>query len=490
MWPISFTLPDPVPPAASALLPLARFAGGYDQTPVPTTSEVSGGRLVASRALQESGSLLVPWPVESGVVVTSTATIRERAEPYNLLVELARGKLNQVRCQTADWTEMGLRLPKEYVAQLSSLTRLFGTAVLSQDSPEAAEVAGRVIQQAHVLASKLVSVYIEQLFATRLHETGKLTTRFAARSAVAPSADYRAAFNASQVSFRWKDVEPHEAKYDWAASDQAVSAAIAAGGPITGGPVIDLTPGLMPDWAAGWKGDLPTLAAFTCDFLETVVRRYKGQIRRWVVVAGANQSDALGLSDDDRFRLVARLFEAASQVDSKLELVLSIAQPWGDYLTHEEQTITPLAFADDLSRLGVKLSAVELELRAGVVPRGSQPRDLLETSRMLDLFSVLGLPLEVVLSCPSSAAADLMAVGGQGVWEHGWPSGPTEDTQHEWGATTAALALCKPHVRAVTWDHWTDAAAHLTPHGGLVDAAGNPKHLLGRLRALRSTVLA
>ena len=495
MWPISFTLPETVPPAASATLSLARFAGGYDQTHVPTTIEIRDGLLIASRRPQESGSLLVPWPIDGlGLVLTATATIRDRAQPYNLLVELARGKLNQVRCQSADWTEMGLRLPGDFVAQLSSLTRLFGTAVHTDSSAEASAISERVLQQSHTLAARLVQIYIEQLFATRLHEGAKLTTRFAARSTAAPfpshAAEYRGTFNAAQVAIRWRDIEPLEGRYEWAATDQAVSAAVAAGVPITGGPVIDLTSDYLPAWASVWGGDLLTLAAFMCDFLETVVRRYKAHVRRWVVVAGANQSDALDITDDDRFRLVARLFEAAAHVDPKLELVLSIAQPWGDYMGSEDQTITPLAFADDLSRVGVKLSAVEIELRPGVLPRGSLPRDLLETSRTLDLFSVLGLPVEVVLSCPSSAAPDANAVGGQSVWEQGWPAGPSAEHQAAWGAAFAALALCKPHVRAVTWDHWSDTTPHLTPNGGIIDAGGSPKALLARLRGLRVTYLA
>ena len=41
----------------------------------------------------------------------------------------------------------------------------------------------------------------------------------------------------------------------------------------------------------------------------------------------------------------------------------------------------------------------------GVTPRGSYCRDLLETSRILDLYALLGLPLRVTLGYPSSAAA-------------------------------------------------------------------------------------
>ena len=219
---------------------------------------------------------------------------------------------------------------------------------------------------------------------------------------------------------------------------------------------------------AGWEGDLPTLAAFMCDFLETVIGRYKGDIRRWVVCAGFNQTDALGLDDDDRLRLAFRLFEAAAQIDPNLELVLSVAQPWGDYLVNENQTISPLTFPDDMIRAGLQVSAVELEIRDGIVPRGSLPRDLLDTSRVLNLFGLLGVPIEVVLSLPSSNEADPQAaVHGQSVWLPAYRAGLSPEGQAEWGASFAALALCTPHVRAVTWDHWSDAEPHLTPSGGL-----------------------
>ena len=69
-------------------------------------------------------------------------------------------------------------------------------------------------------------------------------------------------------------------------------------------------------------------------------------------------------------------------------------------------------------------------------------------------------------------------------------TGPTPELQAEWGSAFAALALCKPHVRAVTWDHWSDADPHMMPHGGLLDTAGRPKPLLAGLRALRNAHLA
>ena len=57
---------------------------------------------------------------------------------------------------------------------------------------------------------------------------------------------------------------------------------------------------MVPAWAEGWHGDLQTLAAFMCDFLETLIGRYREHVRRWVVCAGFNHADGAGLSDDDR----------------------------------------------------------------------------------------------------------------------------------------------------------------------------------------------
>jgi hypothetical protein len=505
MGSMTFLLPNPVPPAAEAAVRRACFAGGYDLTPVPTRVDIDGQRLVVSRSISESGYLLVPWPVEPfGHYVTTTATLRERPEPYSLLVELARGKLNQVRTQTAEWTDLGLHTPPEFDRALEGATRLFGTAVLAQPranpdpfavtggvqpSPESDAAAAQVLGQSYALADALVRMYTEQVFATRHQEEGRLATHLSARLArpAGPlEAEYRQAFNAVQLGLVWRDIEPVESQYNWAPADAIVASARAAGMPVTAGPIIDISPGMLPDWAAGWNGDLPTLAAFMCDFLETVIGRYKNDVRRWVVCAGFNHADGLGLPDDDRLRLAARLFEAAAHIDPELDLILSVAQPWGDYLVHDDQTISPLAYADDLIRTGLRVSAVELELRTGCLPRGSLPRDLLDTSRVIDLFGMLALPVEIVLSRPSSARPDPMAQVQRQVIGDWWRTGPSADGQADWGAAFAALALCKPHVRSVTWDHWSDIDSHMTPAGGLIDANGRGKPLLGRLRSLRA----
>jgi hypothetical protein len=498
MGSISFLLPDPIPPVAERTLSKACFAVCYDfvpmPTPMPTELIFENNRLIVNRELNESGNLLVPWPIEPfGTLIASTSTLRESDEPYRLLIELARGKINQVRMQSAEWHGIGLQFPEGFEVEMATTTRLFAKAVLSNDSGEADRLATEVLTHSFRLADTLTRAFMTQMFDTRHQEDGLLDVRLAARYTgdIRDSiSEYSRSFNAAQIAFHWRDVEPEESRYEWTELDRAISIARDSELPITAGPVIDLAPGLLPSWAAGWEGDLPTLAAFMCDYLETVIGRYKSDVRRWVVCAGFNHADALGLDDDQRLRLALRLFEAAAQIDPDIELILSIAQPWGDYLVDENLTISPLTFPDDLIRAGARLAVVELEIRKGNTVRSSWPHDLLDTSRMVNLYGLLGVPIEVVLSHPSSVEGDPASlVLEQSPWIPTGLSDSTLENQAEWGSTIAAMALCMPHVRAVTWDHWSDAIPHLSPNGGLLDHQGRPKPLLSRLRTLRTAHL-
>jgi hypothetical protein len=356
---------------------------------------VNPDRLILTREQNESGYLVIPWPVEPfGTLVVSSTTLRERDEPYRLVLELARGKLNQVRTQAAEWQNLGVLTGSDFKLAVTETTRMFGRAALAPTPAESDALASRVLEKAHGLADRLVRDYIEHTLATRHAAEGPLDARLSARYARAPIGaafgEFERTFTAANVCFRWRDVEPAAGQYEWEEADAAVAAAQAAGLPVTIGPVVDLAPGMLPGWAAAFQADLPAMATCMCDYLETAVSRYRGDVRRWIVCAGFNHADAFGLCDDDRLRLAFRLFEAAAQVDPNIELILSVAQPWGDYQVSEDQTISPVTFPDDLIRAGVRLKAVELELRIGGRPRGSLPRDLLDTARIRSSGKVTG----------------------------------------------------------------------------------------------------
>ncbi len=143
-------------------------------------------------------------------------------------------------------------------------------------------------------------------------------------------------------------------------------------------------------------------------------------------------------------------------------------------------------FADTLLRTGLKLSALELEVVMGVTPRGSYCRDTLELSRLLDLYAMLGVPVQATLGYPSAADKAPHGDADQRVGLGWWRDGYSQAAQADWAAAFLSLVLCKPFVRAAYWTHLTDAEPHLFPNCGLVALDGTAKAALSELVRLRA----
>src|SRR5262245_5285368 len=103
MGTITFLLPPDLSPEAANELERSGMLGGQDTMPYPAQVVVEPDRLLVHRAMEESGYVIAPWAINgAGLVMTATPTVIERPQPYQLQLELARGKVNQVRGQAAD----------------------------------------------------------------------------------------------------------------------------------------------------------------------------------------------------------------------------------------------------------------------------------------------------------------------------------------------------------------------------------------------------
>jgi hypothetical protein len=254
---------------------------------------------------------------------------------------------------------------------------------------------------------------------------------------------------------------------------------------VSGGPLIDFSRGNLPQWLWLWERDAQNLADFMCGYVEKTLERYHGQIPVWEITAASNWASLLALEEDELLWLTVRLLEVARQVDPQIQVSVGIAQPWGEYLASEDRAHSPFVFADTLLRSGIPLAALGLELVMGIWPRGSYWRDLLDTSRLLDLYALLGLPLRVSLGCPSAAAVDPLADPEFRVVSQTSRREWSADQQAAWASRLAALTACKPYVQAVDWIHLSDGEPHQFPHCGLVDRNQASKPVVNRLRRLR-----
>ena len=91
MGSMAFQLPATISPEAEEDLEHACVAGGQDGMPFPTHITLEPGLLFAEREVHESGFLTAPWEVDGlGRLMLSSATLMERREPYDLVLELGR----------------------------------------------------------------------------------------------------------------------------------------------------------------------------------------------------------------------------------------------------------------------------------------------------------------------------------------------------------------------------------------------------------------
>src|SRR5262249_20061054 len=148
-------------------------------------------------------------------------TLAERSQPYNLAVELARGKLNEVRNQLADWRQMGLRAPEELDRVLAEAHHAFIRAATSSENAEVSYAAAQASLSAIWTAGNLlVAPYTPQVLEPRLAPAPRLPTLLACALDGDPkqapwTSDFTAAFNAAQVGCSWKKISPIEGHYRW-----------------------------------------------------------------------------------------------------------------------------------------------------------------------------------------------------------------------------------------------------------------------------------
>ena len=495
MGSMNFLLPADLSVELARELPRASVAAGQEAMPYPTRVSVEGNRVVLFRSIDESGTVLAPWDVDrAGRFMIATASLMERSNPYHLPIELARGRVNQLRGQAFDWLMGGLTIPPEVTAEMNAATHNLAQAVCQPPCDGAIVKAKEALAQSFHAADALVEAYVKQVIQLRRQRTPVLDTVLGCQlgcevpssSAGEKLAD---AFHAVSIPFAWSEIEAREGEFHWETCDRLVDWALHKGLTLIGGPLVDFSGARLPSWIFQKERDLGSLAGYLCDQIEKTVSRYRDRIRTWQLTASTNIPQVFAGSDEELLWLTIRLIEAVRNVDATLDIVIGVAQPCGEYLTSTQHAHSPWAFADMLIRTGVKLAAIDLELVMGVQPRGTYCRDRLDIARLLDLYALLGVPLHVTLGYPSSDKADDMADADFNTGAGAWRRGFSPELQADWANAFGRLAVSKPYVRAVQWIHWADAEPHLFPHCGLVDSKGNIKPALSRLQAIREEFL-
>jgi len=468
------------------------YLSGLDRVAWQVRATGADGELQLRRSVSDSGNLHFPWPVPGhGLVTLCTGSLRERPEPYQLPLELARGTLAQLRDQLSEWQTIGLAIPDRIHQKATEAVRHFSRAAVSQEQPaESAAEAEAAIRAALAAGDLLSATYTDQAISFRRRGGQKLAALMAANLGSATfdagaGQQYLSAFNGACVPFCWRDTEASEGTYRWELWDRQIKWSAANNLRVCGGPLLLLDSCGLPDWLALWEDDFENILSFVSDFITATIERYRGKVALWQCAARLNTGEILNLSEEDKLRMAARTVELTRRLDPQTPAVISFDQPWAEYMSRREVDFPPLHFADALVRAGLDLSGIMLEINVGYHPGGTLLRSLLEFGQQLDFWSMLGLPLIVSISVPSAAGPDPRARRKVRLASRAW----SPQVQHAWVARYLPMILAKPYVQGVVWNQLFDSQLHDFPHGGLFDQQGQAKPALRTLAQIRRTLL-
>ncbi|MEZ6062601.1 MAG: endo-1,4-beta-xylanase [Planctomycetaceae bacterium] len=420
----------------------------FDGRVIPSSTTLKGGLLTCDRAQMESSRLRILCQVSpTEQFVAQTTCLRETPVPYQLEVELARGELSRLRNHYGLWTGAGLRSSPEVDTTRDMAHRTFRNAVVA---PGSLDSAIRALRLAHHATDQLCELYTRQRLAFRRQRSTQFPVFLGCRLSEIPARPelYMDAFNAVLVNTDWSRMEPSDGDYQWTQTDALVDWATTNRLFLMGGPLVDLSRNRFPNWMQCWHGDPVNMQSFTADFVETVVGHYVGRIRHWEVICGANRGGACGLTEEQRLNLALQAIGAARQVDEQIQISLRVVQPWGEYISTTQNRLPPIQFVDTLRRSGVSIDEVSLEIRCGQDDLASLPRDLLSFSQLLDHWSMLQVPLNVMVALPELVDSD-----GSSVSEPQF-----EVQQAQWLENVLLMCLSKERVTGVYCFDW-DAAS-------------------------------
>ncbi|MFN9592473.1 MAG: hypothetical protein ACK56G_07160 [Pirellulaceae bacterium] len=453
--------------------------------PWPCQIELQGDLLSLCREVGDSGKLTILWPTQTlGPVALSTATLRVQQEPYDLPLELARGTLVRVRNRAAEWEPFGIDAGKPFDQRIElAVESLLDCIIAPRFSKTSAQHAQQSIEQT-LQAQQLL---MEQMTAQMSTPTGPPAAssapvvgfRISNSTNWKPLADLTKAQNqmafieipwGGDSSSQWeKGLRDAGEKIEWC-NRQRIPCAV--------GPLMSLQNQGIPPWMYLME-DYPSVVGLSLERMKRIVRAFAGKVQLWHVLSGVNASNQLHWDDQQLLQFIVQAVQLVHQLSPNSPLLLSIDQPWAEYLASRQNAYSPLHLADALLRANLGITAIGLEMNLDAWPGGSLPRDPLDVSDLIDQWSMLGIPLVGFLAASLHGGHDPAAFGQVEMPSQWLNAGnPPPDTlplskaRELWIASVWNALRAKGNLHALVWNQIDDHAPHFLPNAGGFDSSG------------------
>jgi hypothetical protein len=432
------------------------------------------GILECYKSSDETGGVALLWPVEGfGTVLLPTTCLPERPEPYNLNLELARGRLMQIINKREDWSIF--EDAEDTAALYGDIQDLFIKAIQGIDNaPVASQLADQALQKAMVFSESLAAKHAKVLFATRgkNHGFGRgcLGCWVDPKQVSNPAylEQLAGAFGLAMVPFNWGQIELERGKYDFSNLDACISLLSKRKLAIGAGPLLCFNKEYLPKWLLEGDTDFEKIRECAYEFVSAAASRYGGMVRTWNVVSGLNAFNHFGFGFEQVLEITRAANRAVKAAAERALRIIEVANPWGEYYGQVSDTIPPLVYMDMVIQSGINFDAFGLTMRFGSDISGMHVRDMMQISAVLDSYVPISRPLYITnVEIPGSNGTADTAGFWHGMWD--------QVQQAEWLDQFYRIALSKACIDGVMYSNFTDVTEAVIPDSGLMSAGLGPK---------------
>jgi hypothetical protein len=449
------------------------------------------GLLECYKPNQETAGLALLWPVEGfGKVLLPTTCLPERPEPYNLNLELARGRLMQIINKREEWAIF--EDTDNTAALYSQAQNLFIRAIQNiSDVPAASQLADQSLQKALVFSEGLSARHAKTLFASRgkSHSFGRgcLGCWVDPKQVANPTYMERLAsvFGLAMMPFNWGQIESNRGTYDFSKTDACVSMLAKRKLAIGAGPLLAFQREYLPKWLLEGDVSFEKIRECAYEFISAATARYSGMVRMWIVVSGLNAYNHFGFGFEQVLEITRAANMAVKATAERALRIIEVSNPWGEYYATLPDTIPPLVYMDMVVQGGINFDAFGLQIRFGRNESGLHVRDMMQISSLLDSFAPISRPLYITqVEVPGGSAAGPCAAEVAGLWHSRWDA----TVQAEWLDRFCRISLGRPYIDGAIYSSLTDVKNNPIADSGLLTAELEPKESYVVLKRFRDRI--
>ena len=466
------------------------YVVGSDGVPLRAEIETQKGQIVCAKRADGPAALAVLWPIPGfGSVLVETSRLMDRDKPYNLAMELARGRLLRISLRREEWGLFDFEGMDALSTEINKSRDLFVESLKANTPDKQSALGNQALALSMVAGEKLSHFHADILLSRRKQMHAFTRNTFGCAVDVTNTADaYRQAlrvgFDFAYIPIPWSAIEPVRGQFNWQPFDAWIEWFAQLRIPVRLGPLVSFAPENMPSWLDVGESSYETLRNLLFEHVRRVVERYQEHIAQWNVISGIYAENAYEFNFEQLLELTRVTAALVKQLAPQSQTLIDLTAPWGEYYARNQRTIPPMLYADMVVQSGVAFDGLGVQMVFGRGADGYYVRDMFQISEKLDRIGNLGKPVHVTaVQVPSDASDSQVQAGG--FWRKPWD----EMVQAQWLKEFYAVALSKPFVESVAYRDLVDRpTAEGQASGGLVRANLKPKPAFKVLKDFRAEI--